>query len=177
MKCADMRRLSCPANYVLNRLSPPSLDSRTGAQTPTCVFVGKTRQDWRGVISGAPPLASVAVCPENYSTTLPTCSATWQDTAVTCGSCDCNCRTVCTSGPKPVCTETCDTCGGEGTLQPVRGVCTPVVSGGSVAAFVSIPAQPSCACGGSPATYASSITLSGGRCELILPDTVPGVSQ
>lgn len=172
MKCADMRRVSCPLNYVLNRFSPRTLDSRSDVQVPTCVFVGKRQQDWRGVLSGAPPIASTVVCPEFYETTLPTCSATWNDTPVTCGTCDCNCRTTCRNS---VCTQTCDTCGGEGVLQPVRGTCNPVVSGAAVAASVFIPAQPSCACGGSPATYASSITLSGGSCQITVPETVPGV--
>lgn len=177
MKCVDTRRVSCPTNYVLNQFSPQSLDSRLSAQVPRCVFVGKSKEAAPGSITAAPPLAPTLVCPGNYRATMPLCSVVWQDTPVTCAKCDCNCTTTCSNADPSSCATSCETCGGEGTLLPNHGVCSPSISEDTVAASVSSVEQPSCYCGGKPSTVATSITVYGISCELAVPEFLPGVVQ
>ncbi|NUN06816.1 MAG: type II secretion system protein [Bdellovibrio sp.] len=177
MKCVDTRRALCPTNYVLSRFSPQTLDSRVAAQTPQCVFVGKSKEVAPGSITASPPLAPTRVCQENYRATMPLCSVVWQDTPVTCGKCQCNCQTTCANADPSSCTTSCDTCGGEGTLLPNHGECSPAVSEDTIAASVSSAEQPSCRCGGKPSAVATSITVYGISCELTVPEVLPGVVQ
>lgn len=177
MKCVGTKKVSCPTNYVLNSFTPQSMDSRVASPNPECVFPTVDQTPWEAPLTGAPPIPSTSVCTKYYNTSTPSCSVSWQDSPVTCGTCSCNCRGGECSGSPPVCTPvTCDTCGGEGTLYPVHGTCNPVGSGQSASATVSIPAQPSCRCGGSPSTIPTSVTLNG-VCNLTEPKKVTGTVQ